>query len=84
MSKEIRDAKMMVEALNALPEEKRRAIYWIIDHIDFAEQITEREKLSEAETEALIASAKEKNDNLMWALLIYKQQKDRKQVSWLD
>ena len=78
MSNEIEQfTETVAKEIYALPEEKRKAVYWIINNIDLVDKLTDGEKLSEAEADMVIAKAKNRNDYLTWAITLYKQEKDK-------
>jgi len=53
-----------------LPEEKQRAIYWLMGHLEDVEQMTEAEELPE-ELQKYLAEAREKKQYITELLLIY-------------
>ena len=57
-----------------LPEEKQRAIYWLMEHLEDVEQMTEAEELPE-ELQKYLAEAREKKQYITELLLIYDQVK---------
>lgn len=71
-----RGIKDFEEQIKTLSEEKQKAMYWIINNIEIVEKLTKGEKMSEMEVKKYIQMAKEKDDYLFWALVVYKQSKD--------
>lgn len=69
--------KTLEKALQNLSEEKRQAIFWIIQHIQIVEWLTDGEKMPQAELQLWIQEAIHKKDNVLLALALYQKFKDQ-------
>ncbi|MCQ5130442.1 hypothetical protein NE562_12285 [Butyricicoccus faecihominis] len=63
--------------MRTLPEWMQKGVYWLIDNIDLADEMCKGEKLSQAQIEEYIQTAKERRDCVLWILTLYKQQTDK-------
>lgn len=61
------------ERLKSLPEGIQQAVLWLVTHMDFAEQMCNAEPITGKEMRCMITHAKEKEDDLLLVLLLYKQ-----------
>ncbi|WNX84910.1 hypothetical protein RWV98_01165 [Agathobaculum sp. NTUH-O15-33] len=67
----------ILEKMRTLPEWMQKGVYWLIDNIDLADEMCKGEKLSQAQIEEYIQTAKERRDCVLWILTLYKQQTDK-------
>ena len=65
------------EKLNMdVPEEMRRALYWMINNMNYAHEFAEQPHMTDVESDEAIRKALEKKDYLLLSLLLYKQCRD--------
>lgn len=69
--------KYIKERMEALPSEVQRAIGWIIENIDLVNEMSQGEKLTKEEIAMLTQMALDKNDYILLAIVLYKQNKDQ-------
>ena len=67
----------ILEEMRTLPDWMQKGVYWLIDNIDLADEMCKGEKLSQAQIEEYIQTAKERRDCVLWILTLYKQQTDK-------
>lgn len=64
------------EEFNNLSEKEKAALCFLIDNIDFAEQLTEGEKLTDDKYKNLMEKVEENDDAFMKIFILYKYCKD--------
>ncbi len=57
------------KAVKELPQKAQRAIFWIIEHYDFVEEMCKNSKMTVEEIEKYKTNAEAKEDYIMLALL---------------
>ena len=62
--------------LEQVPEEIRNAVYWLVNNINLANQLTE-EPMKPQMLEKYIMEAKTEKDYLLLVLLLYQQDRDK-------
>lgn len=72
------EMKQVEKAFESLPENIQQAVLWLIGHMDFARQMCKSKAFTEEEMRWMLNYAKEKSDNLLLVLLMYKQFFDEK------
>ena len=75
MIKKELSVKNLEKQIRSLPEIEQKAICWLINNIEIAEQLAEGEKMTEGEIKRLTQTAIEKDDYVMLALVLYKKNK---------
>lgn len=69
--------EQMMAAIQKLPEETQRSIYWVANHMRFVEIITSGDPLTKTEIKEMAECALKTNDDLLLVLLEYKLSKGR-------
>ena len=69
--------KNIVEQIKALPDEMQKAIYWLIQNIEIADQLSEGTRMTDEEIEQFTQRALARRDYVMLVLIKYKQFKNQ-------
>lgn len=69
--------KNIEELIKALPDEMQKAICWLIQNIEIADQLSEGERMTDEQIEQFTQRALDRKDYVMLALVKYKQSKDQ-------
>lgn len=70
----------IVKTTALLPTEARRAVCWIVENIDFIEQIVDRDFIPEPKMEKYVEDARQRKDYFMLAIMLYKQGKGQNEA----
>lgn len=65
-----------IKEYEGLTTEQKKAICWLIENNEIADELSKGEKIPKDEMESLINRAIQKDDYIMLVLLIYKNQID--------
>ena len=65
----------ILENISSLPEDKQRAIAFLIKNIDLVEALTVKDSKLDIRIEEMLEKAMEDNDSIFQALLLYKHKK---------
>lgn len=76
MEEKEKNKKYIEENMKMLPEKAQRALCWLVDNQELADQIVGGKKLSETVLARYKKEALEDEDYLMLVLVCYKQIKD--------
>ena len=67
----------LIEKVNQLPPEIQTAFWWIVENLDFVNELCKGEKMQENIIDDLAQKALEKEDYLLFLLIQYKKIKDQ-------
>ena len=74
------EVEEIVKQMQALPETVRNGICWLIQHIELADTLCQGEEFREREVEYYMNCARESNDPVLLALVLYKIAKDNHDI----
>ena len=77
MAEKGEQSEQIWELPQALPVERQKAVCWLVKNIDIADRLSEDGKMTSEEIEELTQRALDTKDDIMLALVKYKQAKDR-------
>ncbi len=69
--------KNIEELIKALPDEMQKAICWLIQNIEIADQLSRGERMADEQIEQFTQRALDRKDYVMLALVKYKQSKNQ-------
>lgn len=72
--------KDIEKQIKTLPDKAQQAIFWIVKNIETVSLLTQGEKLTEQEADTFIQKAREKEDYIMLAMILYKRAKDKEKT----
>lgn len=67
----------ILRLIEGLPSEKRRAVCWLINHIDDVEEMLAEEPFTEEELERYVERAAKTGDSYLRVILLYQKAKNR-------
>lgn len=71
-----KEKKRLADEIIDLSPEKKRAVYWLINHINLVEHLIKGEKMTQKKLNKSIQEAFEQKNYTLMAILLYKKRYD--------